>query len=140
MRDDMPDDAKTETAAAAAPAPAPAPALALAPAPALALTPAPAPAHRRARPPFPFSAIVGQIEMKRALTLAAIDPAIGGVLALGDRRAGKSTAVRGLAALLPPIVRVTGCACNRPPPKAPRACASAAARTRRSRRNRRPPR
>jgi magnesium chelatase subunit I len=55
------------------------------------------------RQPYPFTAIVGQEEMRRALVLAAIDPAIGGVLILGDRGTGKSTAVRALAALLPPI-------------------------------------
>lgn len=61
---------------------------------------------------FPFSAIVGQDSMKRALILAAIDPTIGGVLAFGDRGAGKSTAIRALAALMPPIERVDGCAFN----------------------------
>jgi magnesium chelatase subunit I len=58
--------------------------------------------------PFPFSAIVGQDEMKRAMILTAIDPGIGGVLVFGDRGTGKSTAVRGLAALLPPIRAVAG--------------------------------
>jgi len=51
---------------------------------------------------FPFSAIVGQDEMKLAILIAAIDPRIGGVLVFGDRGTGKSTAVRALAALLPP--------------------------------------
>ncbi len=51
--------------------------------------------------PFPFSAIVGQDEMKRSLLMAAVDPSIGGVLVFGDRGTGKSTAIRGLAALLP---------------------------------------
>lgn len=51
--------------------------------------------------PFPFSAIVAQEEMKRSLLIAAIDPSIGGVLVFGDRGTGKSTAIRGLAALLP---------------------------------------
>jgi len=58
---------------------------------------------------FPFSAIVGQDEMKLALLLAAIDPTIGGVLVLGDRGTGKSTAVRGLASLLPAMPAVVGC-------------------------------
>ena len=62
--------------------------------------------------PFPFSAIVGQDEMKRALTLTAIDPSIGGVLVFGDRGTGKSTAVRALAGLLPPIEAVRGCPYN----------------------------
>ncbi len=58
---------------------------------------------------FPFTALVGQAEMKLALILSAIDPKIGGVLALGDRGTGKSTIVRGLAAVLPPIVTVKDC-------------------------------
>ncbi len=62
--------------------------------------------------PFPFSAIVGQDEMKRAMILTAIDGGIGGVLVFGDRGTGKSTAVRGLAALLPPIEAVAGCPVN----------------------------
>ncbi|MDA0720301.1 MAG: magnesium chelatase ATPase subunit I [Proteobacteria bacterium] len=62
--------------------------------------------------PFPFSAIVGQDEMKQAMILTAIDPSIGGVLVFGDRGTGKSTAVRALAALLPPIMAVQGCPVN----------------------------
>lgn len=62
--------------------------------------------------PFPFSAIVGQDEMKRAMILTAIDAGIGGVLVFGDRGTGKSTAVRGLAALLPSIEAVAGCPVN----------------------------
>lgn len=62
--------------------------------------------------PFPFSAIVGQDEMKRAMVLTAIDGGIGGVLVFGDRGTGKSTAVRGLAALLPEIDAVAGCPVN----------------------------
>ena len=61
------------------------------------------------REPFPFSAIVGQDEMKLALMVAAVDPAVGGVLVFGDRGTGKSTAVRALAALLPPMRVVDGC-------------------------------
>lgn len=60
-------------------------------------------------PVFPFSAIVGQDEMKRSLLLAAVDPTIGGVLVFGDRGTGKSTAVRALAALLPKMKVVAGC-------------------------------
>jgi magnesium chelatase subunit I len=63
-------------------------------------------------PPFPFSAIVGQDEMKLALLIGAIDPRVGGVLAFGDRGAGKSTAVRALAALLPKMKVVVGCRYN----------------------------
>ncbi len=59
--------------------------------------------------PFPFSAIVGQDEMKLAILIAAVEPAIGGLLVLGDRGTGKSTAVRGLAALLPKMRAVQGC-------------------------------
>ncbi|EGV28099.1 magnesium chelatase ATPase subunit I [Thiorhodococcus drewsii AZ1] len=56
--------------------------------------------------PFPFSAVVAQEEMKRSLLIAAIDPSIGGVLVFGDRGTGKSTAIRGLAALLPKMQAV----------------------------------
>src|SRR5947209_7890266 len=58
---------------------------------------------------FPFSAIVGQEPMKRALLLNVIDPSIGGVLIRGDRGTGKSTAVRALARLLPDYEAVDGC-------------------------------
>ena len=55
--------------------------------------------------PFPFLAIVGQLEMKYALLLALINPAIGGVLLIGPRGTGKTTAIRGLVDLLPEIPR-----------------------------------
>jgi magnesium chelatase subunit I len=61
---------------------------------------------------FPFSAIVGQDEMKQALLIAAVDPSVGGVLVFGDRGTGKSTAIRGLAALLPEIDATADCPCN----------------------------
>jgi magnesium chelatase subunit I len=64
----------------------------------------------RARPVFPFSAIVGQESLKEALLICAVDPSVGGVLILGDRGTGKSTAVRALAGLLPDIDVVDGCA------------------------------
>ncbi|GIV79256.1 ATP-binding protein [Litorilinea aerophila] len=58
---------------------------------------------------YPFSAIVGQERMKRALILNAINPQIGGVLIRGERGTAKSTAARALAALLPNIEVVQGC-------------------------------
>lgn len=59
--------------------------------------------------PYPFSALVGQDEMRLALQIVAIDPGVGGVLILGHRGTGKSTAVRGLPALLPRVPVVEGC-------------------------------
>lgn len=57
---------------------------------------------------FPFTAIVGQEEMKLALLLNVIDPKIGGVMIMGDRGTGKSTTIRALADLLPEIEVVAG--------------------------------
>ena len=71
---------------------------------------------------FPFAAIVGQDEMKQAILMAAVDPAMGGVLVLGDRGTGKSTAVRALAALLPPMKAVTGCPYSCDPAQPGRCC------------------
>lgn len=61
---------------------------------------------------FPFSAIVGQERVKKALVLNAINPSIGGVLIKGDKGTGKTTAVRALADLLPPLRVIRGCPFN----------------------------
>ncbi|MEM7713767.1 MAG: magnesium chelatase ATPase subunit I [Cyanobacteria bacterium P01_A01_bin.68] len=55
---------------------------------------------------FPFTAIVGQEEMKLALILNVIDPKVGGVMIMGDRGTGKSTTIRALADLLPEVAVV----------------------------------
>jgi len=72
---------------------------------------------------YPFSAIVGQEEMKLALTLNAIDPLIGGVLIMGHRGTGKSTAVRALGQLLPAITAVDDCAYSCDPTEPRNLCA-----------------
>ena len=59
--------------------------------------------NKNDRPVFPFSAIIGQEEMKLALLLNVIDPRIGGVMIMGDRGTGKSTTIRAVADLLPDI-------------------------------------
>jgi Mg-chelatase subunit ChlI len=64
------------------------------------------------RQTYPFTAIVGQERMKRALILNAINPQIGGVLIRGERGTAKSTAARALAALLPALEVVQGCRFN----------------------------
>ena len=61
------------------------------------------------RVPYPFSAIVGQEEMKLALLLNAVSPQIAGVLVQGEKGTAKSTAVRALQALLPSINVVEHC-------------------------------
>ena len=76
---------------------------------------------------FPFSAIVGQEQMKLALLIAAIDPTIGGVLVFGDRGTGKSTAVRALASLLPKMPVSGSCAYNCNPEAQSWQCPSCAA-------------
>ena len=67
------------------------------------------PGSRLAEPTYPFSAIVAQEQMKRALLLNAVNPAIGGVLIRGEKGSAKSTTVRSLAPLLPTIDVVAGC-------------------------------
>ena len=62
----------------------------------------------RRRVVFPFTAIIGQEDMKLALLLNVIDPKIGGVMIMGDRGTGKSTTIRALADLLPEIEIVMG--------------------------------
>ena len=66
-------------------------------------------------PIFPFTAIVGQEEMKLALELNVIDPKIGGVIIMGDRGTGKSTTIRAIADLLPEISIVRDDAFNSHP-------------------------
>ena len=61
---------------------------------------------------YPFSAIVGQEELKQALLLNLIYPGIGGVLIRGEKGTAKSTAVRALEAILPEIDVVDGCPCG----------------------------
>lgn len=72
--------------------------------------------------PYPFTAIVGQDEMKRALLITAVDPRLGGVMVFGDRGTGKSTAIRALAALLPAISVVSGCPYGCDPASLPATC------------------
>ena len=68
--------------------------------------------HHINRQILPFTAIVGQEKMKKALVLNAINPRIGGVLIRGEKGTAKSTAVRALAELLPEIEIVNGCPFN----------------------------
>ncbi len=71
---------------------------------------------------FPFSAIVGQEQLKLALVLNAVNPRIGGVLVRGEKGTAKSTAVRALAALLPGIAVVEGCSYNCDPARPQSLC------------------
>ncbi|MFG3356715.1 putative cobaltochelatase [Streptomyces griseofuscus] len=59
--------------------------------------------------PFPFTAVVGQDDLRLALLLNAVSPAVGGVLVRGEKGTAKSTAVRALSALLPAVAVVPGC-------------------------------
>jgi magnesium chelatase subunit I len=77
---------------------------------------------------YPFSAVVGQDEMKLALLIAAVDPSVGGVMIFGDRGTGKSTVVRAMPALLPPMKAVTGCRYGCDPLANGRKCADCRAR------------
>ena len=65
--------------------------------------------HRTHAPLYPFAAIVGMPDLKLALLLNAVSPAIGGVLVRGEKGTAKSTVVRGLGELLPPVRVVRGC-------------------------------
>ena len=58
-------------------------------------------ADRYKKPPFPFVCITGQDAMKRSLLVNAVDPAVGGVILLGDRGTGKSIAVKAMADIMP---------------------------------------
>jgi Mg-chelatase subunit ChlI len=73
---------------------------------------------------YPFSAIIGQEEMKLALILNAIQPAIGGVLIRGEKGTAKSTAVRALAAVLPALAVVSDCPFSCPPDQPEAMCSS----------------
>ncbi|CAG6393976.1 putative cobaltochelatase [Actinacidiphila cocklensis] len=59
--------------------------------------------------PYPFSALVGQEDLRLALVLNAVSPAVGGVLVRGEKGTAKSTAVRAVAALLPAVPVIPGC-------------------------------
>ncbi|MEM9731934.1 MAG: magnesium chelatase ATPase subunit I [Pseudomonadota bacterium] len=81
---------------------------------------------KTARKPYPFTAIVGQEQLRHALVLTAVDPALGGVLALGDRGTGKTTAVRAMAGLLPTMQVVRDCPYNCDPEDPAEACEACA--------------
>jgi len=80
------------------------------------------------RPVYPFTALVGQERMKRALILNAINPRIGGLLIRGQKGTAKSTAVRALADLLPEIETVADCPFSCPPDNPEMMCDSCRAR------------
>ncbi|MFD7401112.1 putative cobaltochelatase [Streptomyces sp. NPDC059866] len=72
--------------------------------------------------PFPFTAVVGQDDLRLALLLNAVSPAVGGVLVRGEKGTAKSTAVRALSALLPQVPVVAGCRFSCDPAAADPAC------------------
>jgi len=86
----------------------------------------------RQREVYPFSAIVGQQKMARALILNAIFPSLGGLLIRGEKGTAKSTAVRALAAVLPEIEVVSGCPFNCDPHEYDRLCPGCKARVKQS--------
>lgn len=79
---------------------------------------------RDKRTPFPFTAFVGQDDLKLALLLNAVNPSIGGVLIKGEKGSGKSTIVRALADLLPEIKVSEGCVFNCNPDNPAEMCES----------------
>jgi len=91
--------------------------------------PDPQPVTLMARAVFPFAAIVGQEDMKLAMLIAAVDQGVGGVLAFGDRGTGKSTTIRALADLLPPMKVMQGCRYGCDPAAPDSWCADCRART-----------
>ncbi|MEV0176452.1 putative cobaltochelatase [Streptomyces sp. NPDC050803] len=72
--------------------------------------------------PFPFTAVVGQDDLRLALLLNAVSPAVGGVLVRGEKGTAKSTAVRALSALLPEVSVVPGCRFSCDPAKPDPGC------------------
>ncbi|MWA03853.1 putative cobaltochelatase [Actinomadura sp. LD22] len=91
--------------------------------------------ERRARARYPFSAVVGMDDLKLALLINAVSPGVGGVLVRGEKGTAKSTIVRALAGLLPPVAVAAGCRFSCDPadpdpacPDGPHAAADARAR------------
>ncbi|MFD5256198.1 putative cobaltochelatase [Streptomyces bobili] len=72
--------------------------------------------------PFPFTAVVGQDDLRLALLLNAVSPAVGGVLVRGEKGTAKSTAVRALSVLLPAVSVVSGCRFSCDPARPDPAC------------------
>ncbi|USQ87561.1 putative cobaltochelatase [Streptomyces phaeoluteigriseus] len=72
--------------------------------------------------PFPFTAVVGQDDLRLALLLNAVSPAVGGVLVRGEKGTAKSTAVRALSVLLPAVPVVSGCRFSCDPARPDPAC------------------